>query len=104
MALAAALLILAADAGSAIAADTLAVSLEESVRIALEHNKNLIVAREKINEARARVGETGTAFLPQITGSAGYTRLDVAPYIPFRGARRSGHAPQGDHDRAPRQL
>ncbi|MCX5752501.1 MAG: TolC family protein [Candidatus Krumholzibacteria bacterium] len=82
MALAAALLILAANAGSAIAADTLAISLEESVRIALERNKDLIVAREKTSEARALVGETETAFLPQITGSAGYTRLDVAPFIP----------------------
>ena len=82
MALAAALPILAASAGSAVAADTLAISLEESVRIALEHNKNLIVAREKTIEARARTGETKTAFFPQITGSAGYTRLDVAPYIP----------------------
>ena len=82
MALAAALLVLAANAGSAVAADTLSISLEESVRIALEHNKNLDVAREKTDEARARVGETGTAFFPQITGSAGYTRLDIAPFIP----------------------
>jgi len=82
IALAAAFLVLAANTGSAIAADTLAVSLEESVRIALERNKSLAVAREKTNEARARAGETRTAFFPQITGSAGYTRLDVAPYIP----------------------
>jgi outer membrane protein len=27
------------------------------------------------------MAETETAFFPQITGSAGYTRLDVAPYI-----------------------
>jgi outer membrane protein len=82
MALGAALLALAANAGSAIAADTLAISLEESVRIALEHNKNLLVTREKTYEARARAEETETAFFPQITGSAGYTRLDVAPFIP----------------------
>jgi outer membrane protein len=81
MALAVALLALAANAGSAIAADTLAVSLEESVRIAHESNKDLIVAREKNTEARARLAETETAFLPSVTGSAGYTRLDVAPYI-----------------------
>jgi outer membrane protein len=79
---AAALLVLATAAGNAVAADTLAISLEESVRIALEHNKNLVVAREKTNEARARMDETETAFFPQITGSAGYTRLDIAPYIP----------------------
>jgi hypothetical protein len=42
---AAALLVLAAHAGSAFAADTLAISLEESVRIALERNKDLTVAR-----------------------------------------------------------
>ncbi len=81
MAFAAALLVFAMNTGSAIAADTLAISLEESVRIALERNKNLVIARERTDEARARAGETRTAFFPQITGSAGYTRLDVAPYI-----------------------
>jgi outer membrane protein len=81
MALAVSLLAIAANAGTAIAADTLAVSLEESVRIALERNKNLVVAREKTHEARARLAETQTAFLPSLTGSAGYTRLDIAPYI-----------------------
>lgn len=82
MAIAAALLLLAASTGNAAAADTLGISLEESVRIALARNKSLIVARERTREARARVEETGTAFFPQITGSAGYTRLDTAPFIP----------------------
>ncbi|MGD1048239.1 MAG: TolC family protein [Candidatus Krumholzibacteriaceae bacterium] len=62
--------------------DTLALSLEESVRLALANNSDIRVGREKVREAAAGVGEAGTAFLPQITGSAGYTRLDMAPYIP----------------------
>lgn len=97
MTLAAALLVLAANPRSAAAADTLAVSLEESVRIALERNKSLIVAREKTNEAEARVAETETAFFPQITGNAVYTRLDVAPYIPtsrFGALAGSGMLPR----------
>jgi outer membrane protein len=62
--------------------DTLAVSLDESVRLALANNKDLMVTREKVAEASARVGEAGTAFFPQLTGSAGYTKLDMAPFFP----------------------
>jgi outer membrane protein TolC len=63
-------------------ADTLALSLEESVRAAFANNKDLMVTREKVTEAQARLREAGTAFFPRLTGSAGYTRLDVAPFLP----------------------
>jgi outer membrane protein len=62
--------------------DTLAISLDDGVRLALANNKELLATREKVAEARARVAEARAAFFPQLTGSAGYTRLDVAPYIP----------------------
>jgi outer membrane protein len=64
------------------AADTLVLSLDESVRLALEHNARVRVGREKIAEASSGVDEARTAFFPQLAGSAGYTRLDTAPYIP----------------------
>jgi outer membrane protein TolC len=78
-------------------ADTLAISIEESVRSALANNKDLMVTREKVTEAETRVGEAGTAFFPRLTGSAGYTRLDVAPFIPasrFSLFGGSGTAPK----------
>jgi len=64
------------------ASDTLSLSLEESVSLALKNNAEIKVAEEKVTEARSRLAEAGTAFLPRVTGSAGYTRLDTAPYIP----------------------
>jgi outer membrane protein len=63
-------------------ADTLALSLEQSVRIAVANNANVRLGRERVLEASANAREARTAFLPQLAGSAGYTRLDVAPYIP----------------------
>jgi outer membrane protein len=63
-------------------ADTLALSLDESVRLALEKNKDVMLAREKVSEASGGVGEASTAFLPRLTGSVSYTRLDMAPFIP----------------------
>ena len=79
--------------------DTLALSLEESVKLALANNSDIRTGRERVREASARVGEAGTAFLPQITGSAGYTRLDMAPYIPTSRIASilggSGGAPSG---------
>jgi len=62
--------------------DTLALSLEESVRLALANNASVRIGREKVNEAASAIDEARTAFFPQLTGGAGYTRLDTAPYIP----------------------
>ncbi len=71
-----------AEGGTAAPTDTLAISLDESVRLALAHNRDLKVMEEKVAEAQSKVREAGTAFLPQLTGSAGYTRLDIAPFLP----------------------
>jgi len=73
---------LGAQAPAPAPGDTLALSLEESVRLALANNTDLRIAEEKVLEARSRVREAGTAFFPQLSGSAGYTRLDMAPFIP----------------------
>jgi outer membrane protein TolC len=62
--------------------DSLALSLEESVRLAVERNPRLLADRGRVSEASAKTGEARTAFFPQVTASAGYTRLDVAPYLP----------------------
>ncbi|OQX82704.1 MAG: hypothetical protein B6D63_07365 [Candidatus Latescibacteria bacterium 4484_7] len=62
--------------------DTLALTIDQSIEIALENNPTMRVAVEKVNEAKSQVGEAGTAFLPQLEGQAGYTRLDMAPFFP----------------------
>jgi len=81
---------LASRSSRAAAGDTLLLSLEESVRLAVANNSGLRITREKVSEAGAAVDEARAAFLPQLTGSAGYTRLDTAPYIPSSRLRMFG--------------
>jgi len=81
---------LASRSSHAAAGDTLVLSLDESVRLALVKNMDIRIMREKVSEAGAATAEARTAFLPQLTGSAGYTRLDMAPYIPSSRLRMFG--------------
>lgn len=72
--------------GTALAAaqERLAMDLQKSVELALRQNQRLAVARERVWEAAAKVGEARTGFFPQLRGSANYSRLDVAPFMPGR--------------------
>ncbi|MDZ7296093.1 MAG: TolC family protein [candidate division KSB1 bacterium] len=69
---------------AALAQERVALDLQKSVELALTQNERLVVAREKVGEAAARVGEARTGFFPQLRGSASYSRLDVAPFMPGR--------------------
>lgn len=57
------------------------LSLEEAVRIALDHNRTLEVARTRVHTSQYGVKEARSAFLPRVSGRASYTRLDQRPYI-----------------------
>lgn len=67
------------------AAETLALTLEEAREIALAENKTLAIAEAGRDAAAARLGQARSAFLPQISGSAGYTKLDEIPYMDASG-------------------
>lgn len=54
---------------------------EEAVRLALQHSKELQIARKQQEIARGRVLESHAAALPNVTGSANYTRLDEVSQI-----------------------
>jgi len=69
-------------AGLLVSQERTVLSLKQSIDLALKQNRTLSASREKLEEARARVGEARTGFLPKLTGSANYTRLDVAPFMP----------------------
>ncbi len=73
------------------------LSLEECVRLAVARGPLLLAARERASEAGGRASEMRTAFFPQIAGSAAYTRLDVAPYLPAAiiGQMTGGSLPPG---------
>jgi len=62
--------------------DTLYLTIEQCIDIALKRNPDIIAAHERLRQAKSQVGEASTAFLPQLTAQAGYTRLDMAPFFP----------------------
>jgi len=62
--------------------DTLYLTIEQCINIALKRNPDIIAAHERLRQAKSQVGEASTAFLPQLTAQAGYTRLDMAPFFP----------------------
>ncbi len=62
--------------------EQIVLSLDQSIKIALQHNRTLAASKEKLGEARAKLGEARTGFLPKLKGTANYTKLDVAPFMP----------------------
>ena len=73
-----------AENGTVIPADrdTLFLSLDQSIAMALKNNRDLQISREKILESEERLKESRTSFMPKLTGEANYTRLDMAPFFP----------------------
>jgi outer membrane protein TolC len=61
-------------AGSAGAADTLKLSLDQAIAAALEQGVDMKIANAEVSAASGRIRELGSAALPQITGSFDYTR------------------------------
>jgi outer membrane protein TolC len=57
------------------------LTLEESIRIALEKNLRLHSAIEGITGSKFRQKQTVTSFLPQWTGQYGYTRFSFPNFI-----------------------
>ena len=70
--------LLAATAGAAGAqtpADTLRLSLEDAVLLALDRGEEMRAARADIRDAQGRVKEATSAALPHVTGDVVYTRM-----------------------------
>lgn len=63
------------------AAERLALTLDEAIGIALESNRTIVIAEAGRDAGLARLGQARSAFLPRISGSASYTRLDEVPYM-----------------------
>jgi outer membrane protein len=71
--------------GAARAQEQLSLTLDDAVGIALAENKTLAIAEAGRKAAEAQVGQARSMFLPSLTASASYTRLDEAPYISAGG-------------------
>ncbi len=65
--------------------DALQLTLDEAIAIALEHGHELGMAEAAEEGARARLWQARSAFLPAVSASASYTRLDEIPYMDASG-------------------
>jgi len=72
-----------AAASGAAGGDTLRLTLDDAVRIALEHNPQVRIAAAQVRVADGQVKEAASAALPQLNASATYTRTFDSI---FRGA------------------
>ena len=61
--------------------ETLALTLDEAIAVALEHGHKLGMAEAAEEAARARLWQARSAFLPAVSASASYTKLDEVPYM-----------------------
>jgi len=68
--------------------------LEEAIRVALANNREILIAKEKIEEAKQRIKEAKTGYFPTINLGGTYTHLNEAPsmVIPGYGSVEMGQA------------
>jgi len=78
------------------------LNLKSSLEIAFQKNAQLKIARAKLDQSNAQLGQARTGFFPKLTGQSNYTRLDYAPFIPlksfgsiFPGGGSFGGSPSG---------
>jgi outer membrane protein TolC len=72
-------LLLSVNSGSAQVKDTLFLTLEQSLKIAQEDNKNLLQLKEKITKSQYQMDEARSGFLPTLSFDGTYTRFGVIP-------------------------
>jgi outer membrane protein TolC len=62
-------------------AETLTLTLDEAVAISLKQGHELGMTEAAEEAARARMWQARAAFLPSVSASASYTKLDEIPYM-----------------------
>lgn len=61
--------------------EPLRLTLDDAIAVALERGHELGMAEAAEEAARARVAQSRSAFLPAVSASASYTKLDEIPYM-----------------------
>jgi outer membrane protein len=69
--------------GGAVRADPLKLSLDEAVKMALNQNRSVQQAQERVAAARGKYLEARSGVLPKLDFTASYTRLNPTPGIAF---------------------
>ena len=89
----------AAQAQSAPGIDVISdsLTLDGTVRSVLDANPAITTLDELANAATGRLAQTRTGFLPQVTGTATYTRIDPVVQIPL-GGESFRIAPNNNYD------
>ena len=64
------------------AAEPREIGLREALELALDRNRDIVVARTGLAEAEERVSEAWSAVYPSVNFSAGYTR-NISPQVSF---------------------
>jgi outer membrane protein len=67
--------------GAPALAETLELTLDDAIAMALEGNRQLAIAKSEEDGAQARLGQARAGFFPSVSASGSYTRLDQAPYM-----------------------
>ena len=65
----------------AAASEPMKLTLDGAIEIALEQGHELGIAAAAEDAARARVWQVNSSFLPAVSASASYTKLDERPYM-----------------------
>ena len=73
------------------------LTLDGTVRSVLDANPAITTLDELANAATGRLAQTRTGFLPQVTGTATYTRIDPVVQIPL-GGESFRIAPNNNYD------
>jgi outer membrane protein len=85
----------AAHAQTAAPADSL--TLDATIRAVLEANPGILSLQEQVNAAQGRVAQSRTGYLPYVTGTATYTRVDPVVKLPL-GDQVFQLAPNNNYD------
>ncbi|OUJ73340.1 TolC family protein [Hymenobacter crusticola] len=85
----------AAHAQTAVPADSL--TLDATIRAVLEANPGILSLQEQVNAAQGRVAQSRTGYLPYVTGTATYTRVDPVVKLPL-GDQVFQLAPNNNYD------
>jgi outer membrane protein len=70
-------------------ADTLRLDAAKAVELALQNNRQITLARARLDEAAAGQGAAFGAFLPQVSASGTYTRLGTVNEFTMYAAKES---------------
>ncbi|MBM3163374.1 MAG: TolC family protein [Chlorobi bacterium] len=79
-------------------AEAAPLTLEETLRLVKENNPSLKAAVEEVNAADARVRKSRSAYFPQITAGAGYTRIDPVSEMGFAGSEPVRFMPKDNYE------